>query len=83
MSDRRSALETALKPFIESFAADGYHLKVLNFDGGTLDLAIEAEPHACAECLVPQNMMVELVRTQLSDEPDIGEIRIKYPEVHA
>lgn len=82
MTDRRTEIEAALDHFIQSFATDGYRLEVVSFRDGALDLAIESEPHACADCLVPPDMMIGLVRTQLGDQPDVTNIRIKYPGNH-
>jgi hypothetical protein len=82
MTDRLGELERALDHLIQAFATDGYRLKVVGLDNGALDLAIDAEPHACPECLVPPAMMAGLVRTQLNDQQGITDIRIKYPASH-
>lgn len=83
MKDRRSQLEAALGHFKQSFAADGYLLEIVSFERGVLHLAIEAEPHACAECLVPPQIMASLIKTELNGESDVTDIRIKYPDGHA
>lgn len=82
MTDRRAEIEVALDRLIQLFAVDGYRLQVAGFENGALDLIIEAEPHACAECLVPPPMMEGLVRTELNGQQDIAAIRLKYPVIH-
>lgn len=82
MSKGKEEIEAALGHFIESFATDGYRLDVTGFEEGVLDLRIEAEPGACAECLVPPQIMTGLVRTELRARNDIADIRIRYPDLH-
>lgn len=71
--------EQALGGLIGSFATDNYVLSVTSFDDDILRLAIDAGPGACAECLVPESMMVGLVRNSLPANLPVASIRIRYP----
>ena len=39
-----------------TLAADGYHLQIAEA-GGRVRVTITAGPEACADCLVPENLM--------------------------
>lgn len=61
-------------------AADGYVLRVDDLSGGRLRLVIDAGEDACAECLVPEDVMANIVRSKLTDHSDrITDIELVYP----
>jgi hypothetical protein len=77
--DSLARVRAALAGLVSAFATDGYDLKVIELAQGCLRLAIEAHAGACAECLVPQAMMIGMVRTTLPPELAGSRIEIAYP----
>ena len=73
VTERVSAVATAL-------AADGYVLTVAGPEAGRLTARIEARPDACAECLVPKQVMGGLLAQAIGDA-SLGEdvIDMLYP----
>jgi hypothetical protein len=63
----------------DSLAADGYHMEIAEA-GNHLTVTITATPLACADCLVPKDLM----RTILSDVlgVDAEAIDLTYPRDH-
>lgn len=57
--------------------ADGYEM-VVSEEGPTLVVEIVASPASCADCLIPQRIMEEMLRTQLGDDAPVIELR--YPD---
>ena len=53
--------EARLEALRSSLAADGYHMEVRR-DGDRVGVEISASPEACADCLVPKNVMREILR---------------------
>jgi Fe-S cluster biogenesis protein NfuA len=84
-SERHTAdvhrIERAIAALAGAFATDGYDLAVVGFEPGHVDFAIAAHEGACAECLVPYEMMAGLIRTTLPEDLAGSEIKIKYPDV--
>jgi hypothetical protein len=76
-----STIAEALAPLREMLSADGYELN-LRAEGRDLLIAqIIAGPEACAECLVPREMMrtyfESALRAALGVDPP--EVRLIYP----
>ena len=59
-----------------SLAADGYHLQVAEA-GDRVRVTITAGPEACADCLVPENLMRGLLGQALGVPEDT--IDLTYP----
>lgn len=61
--------------------ADGYGLELSEAGPSTLVARIEAGPDACAECLVPKDMMRRYFEDALRPvcETRLPEIRLLYP----
>src|SRR3546814_6411762 len=75
-------ISSAIAGLVSSYSADGYDLRIFDFDGRHLHLAIDAHEGSCAECRVPQAMTIGLVRTKLpADLADVS-ITIDYPAIH-
>lgn len=72
-------VESAITGLASAFATDGYIMSVTGFDGAILRMAIAANEGACAECLVPHDMMVGLVRATLPSDLADAKIEIAYP----
>jgi hypothetical protein len=68
----------ALQPVRSSLQADGYDLIVNGFEDGVLSLEIQAGPRACAECLVPKELMELIIRQSVKTLA--ASIRLQYPE---
>lgn len=65
---RDSAVETALDQIRPSLAADGFDLRLAGTTGGTVEVVLEAKPDACLDCLVPDEMLVQILETAIRDE---------------
>jgi hypothetical protein len=59
-----------------SLAADGYHLQVAEA-GDRVRVTITATPQACADCLVPQDLMRGILGQAFGIPPDT--IDLTYP----
>lgn len=79
LGDGVARVRAAIAGLVSAFATDGYELKVIEVAKDCLRLAIEAHEGACAECLVPAEMMAGLIRTQLPPEFAGTQIQITYP----
>jgi hypothetical protein len=74
-------LSQALTPMTQALAADGYHLK-LDVSEESILVSIEAGPDACADCLIPKDLMLDMLRTRLEDEGLLSSdlpIHLSYP----
>ena len=72
-----------LKPAYDILRADGYDLDVAD-DAGVLVLTIVAGPDACAECLVPQELMASMMEKMLDPSGAAPpSLRLNYPPVDA
>ena len=60
-----------------TLAADGYHLQVAEA-GDRVRVTITADPGACADCLVPENLMRGILGQALGVPED--SIDLTYPE---
>lgn len=73
-------VEEALGDLRRALAADGYALTVRDLPGGAVQVEIAAGPAACAECLIPKDVMLEILRSSLSGIPDVGPLDLRYPQ---
>ena len=46
--------------------ADGFLITASAVDDTSLDLTVSAKPEACADCLVPKPMMIDIANAQLA-----------------
>jgi len=60
-----------------ALAADGYHLQIAE-TGDRVRVTITAGPEACADCLVPENLMRGILGQALGVPQD--SIDLTYPE---
>jgi hypothetical protein len=65
-----------LQALRSSLDADGYRLDVRS-EGGRTQVEISATPDACADCLVPKDLMRGILQQALGVEPD--SIDLSYP----
>jgi hypothetical protein len=68
----------ALRALSMTLEADGYTLAVVARDPATVDVAVEAGPDACADCLVPKDVFVAMAKGMLPDT--VTTITVSYPE---
>jgi hypothetical protein len=61
-----ATLAGALAPIASALAADGYELSATR-EGSMLNVSVAAGPEACQECLVPKDLMAQMIRTALSN----------------
>lgn len=83
MSAPSATITNALAPLKDMLAADGYMLE-LSESGDGLLAEIKATPEACADCLVPKDMMktyfIEALRAAV--EFDVPDVTLIYPADH-
>ena len=79
MSTDHAVVEEAVGTLADAFAVDGYQLNVLTAEP-TVTLRIDAVGDVCADCLVPEPVLVAMVSQALADTPAAGRpIHIQYP----
>jgi hypothetical protein len=71
-----AALATALQPMATALEADGYAMTVADDASGVV-VRVTAGPDACAECLVPKELMLSLIRQAAGDVGD--SVTLVYP----
>lgn|GEM_PF-2231523 len=77
-----SELTDALAGISEGLMADGYQLTASWVEPGRVAVTIEATESACADCLVPPQIMRSIVVTVLGDAGitvDDENVEISYP----
>jgi hypothetical protein len=81
MSNLSPAIAAALAPLRAILSADGYELDVRAENGQVLIAEIKAGPTACAECLVPKEIMRTYFDSALRASLGINspEVRLVYP----
>ncbi len=84
MSPTHEQAEIALAPLRDLLGADGYDLQMVAATPEGITLQIAAQEGACADCLVPANLMTLYVRDALKDLPGGAEvpIELRYPQQH-
>lgn len=76
-------LRTSLDGLIAGLSADGYVLDVRSSADGRVEITVDATADACADCLVPKDVMRGIAATMMNSagasvaEDDID---IAYPE---
>lgn len=80
MTAREESAIEALAPIQTTMSADGYSLSVTEGEAGALAVRIEAQEGACADCLVPESVMVPMIERLLADAgvPSSG-VTVFYP----
>ena len=80
--ESKANVEATLAGFREGLVADGYDLLVDEVAGDIAKLRITAGPDACAECLVPKDLMIDMLKASLEDLPSIKKVELVYPSDH-
>ena len=82
MSTDDYSAERALQPMQLALEADGYSL-IVEMSNEVLHVKVEAGFDACADCLIPKDLMSEMIRSRLEDEQFGMEgrlLKLSYPE---
>ena len=74
-----AAASRALADIRGMLAADGYDMSLRAIGTDTLAVDILAGPDACAECLVPKDIMSGIVRDALGSAVPVARIELCYP----
>jgi Fe-S cluster biogenesis protein NfuA len=64
----QQTVESALAVLRPGLAADGFDLRVGDVDGGVVKVVLEAKPAACLDCLVPDEMMTQMIADAIRRE---------------
>lgn len=66
---QQSAVETALDQVRPALEADGFDLRLDSIaPDGAVQIVLEAKPDACLDCLVPDEMLVQIIETAIRDQ---------------
>lgn len=66
---QQGAVETALDKVRPSLAADGFDLRLGSIEtDGSVRVVLEAKPGACLDCLVPEEMLVQILDKAIRDQ---------------
>jgi hypothetical protein len=73
-----SAISKAIGTLRSGLQADGFDLYVTDImTGGDIVVCLEAKPAACLDCLVPDDMLREVVAAAVRQaEPGVGEVKL-------
>jgi Fe-S cluster biogenesis protein NfuA len=63
-----STVEAALDDIRPALQADGFELLCESIDGdGVVSVGLQAKPDACLDCLVPDDMLVQIIESSIRD----------------
>lgn len=71
-----STIEAALEDLRPALQADGFELLLESVeDDGSVMVGLQAKPDACLDCLVPDDMLVQIIETSIKDRtPDVSRV---------
>jgi Fe-S cluster biogenesis protein NfuA len=74
----KAAVETALNNVRPALDADGFDLRLDSVgDDGAVGVVLAARPDACLDCLVPDEMLVQIIETAIRDqEPGLRQVTL-------
>jgi hypothetical protein len=68
MEDPSAIIEQTLSKLSPAFAADGYTLRLGEVQGELrAEIVLEIEPDACAVCLVPDSVLLEIIMSGIQE----------------
>ncbi|MDY7102766.1 MAG: hypothetical protein S0880_16410 [Actinomycetota bacterium] len=83
MSADTTAIDTALAPLRQQLQADGYDLVAALGSDDRLEAEVVAGPEACAECLIPKDLMTAMLTDQVTGAGiTVGDVALTYPADH-
>jgi Fe-S cluster biogenesis protein NfuA len=66
---QEATVETALAGLRPALAADGFDLRLGSIESdGSVKVVLEAKPDACMDCLVPDEMLVQILDKAIRDQ---------------
>lgn len=69
------AIENALTQLRPSLAADGFDLQLDGVVEDEVRIGLVAKPDACLDCLVPDEMLVQILETSIRKQyPTLGHV---------
>jgi Fe-S cluster biogenesis protein NfuA len=79
------ALDTVLEPFRPGFDADGFDITVDSVQAdGVAVVRVHHRANACEECLIPDDMLSQILTTALRRAaPDLTGVVIEHEHAHA
>lgn len=70
-------IENVLRNLRGSFSEDGFDLHTGAIDHDSVEVIIEALPGACLECLVPDEVMLQIFQNAIREAvPDVGAVTL-------
>ena len=72
-------VQTAVTTARTMLINDGYDVEVASCEHGVLSLKVIAGPDACADCLVPKEMLASLIQAKLPSEVTLNRVDLIYP----
>ena len=79
MSVSIEAVQRSLADLRIAYQADGYDLIVDGVADGVAKVRIAAGADACADCLVPKPIAVEMIKASLDAVPEVKDVELTYP----
>jgi Fe-S cluster biogenesis protein NfuA len=78
MTTKDPAIEAALDQLRPGLDADGFRLDLHRRDGdGRIVIALEALPDACLDCLVPDELLGQMIEMAIREHvPDAGDVEL-------
>ena len=77
--DIQAVVETARS----MLQGDGYDIELTDYEPGELKLTVVAGSDACEDCLVPKNVLSNIIASTLPAELAATRITLTYPSDHA
>ena len=74
-----AAIDAAMEFARSLLQGDGYDVELESYVAGELKLAIVAGPEACAECLVPKDVLSGIIASTLPAELAGTRVSLTYP----
>ena len=72
-----AAVESALETLRPGLASDGFELRAGTMTEDRVEVILAAKPGACLECLVPDNLIVNMLTTAIHrKDPSAGTVEL-------
>ncbi len=73
----KEAVDAALAELRPSLDADGFDLRLDSIEGDEVHVGLVAKTDACLECLVPDEMLVQILETSIRKRhPDLSGVKL-------
>jgi hypothetical protein len=69
-----STVAAALAQMQPSLGEDGFALSAGAISESGIEVVLTAQPDACLDCLVPDDMMVAMLRDAISEQAQVAEV---------